>query len=898
MENPLIVSILCALVFVPSALAAYSHGVPIDVSCFFLVCVASIAHRAALVKIDFIYLKAKPWVSKLARLRNLSGTGNVSFKVGPKIENNNGSSAVKATTVDTKSQCVSLPTEPAHESVDRARPRLSSASTVASTTAGLSDKTFSEEISTSPTPSIKSEHQGLPVVERKSQFQQWRSIINKFTPEKSNKLSRMLLDTLPAADTDEVDVGLEEKLDNLFTLIFDVSSRQHQYTNMYTDLVCGILVYVQNEQPQVDGNAIVWRVCQISYQSCILSPPRLPLDLAEEERMDKAGRQKEKMVGVAKLTGTLVARGMVPCEDVADWVVYLLNGENSDNKRELYLEILCSLMACVGPGLDNDDIMTLTAKAVFGNVLDELVTLSTDNHKVSLRIRCLIKDLLDLREADWQENDNVLKPCVINGDDAEDVKDAKNDVIQKVEFDLELLDNLYKVGSHHLELIENGEYKLNRTSKIIKNISLDQKFVVVLVKSQKLRYVARFLSDSISNRRQHVLDVGQPMSTVVKQIQAVAASTNPNLIVMACELCTRQAFEMGQPAQALVHFDFPASMTMYLYQLHVMAGRSTDVFTFFSQKENTKTVTMVLATTLKLLGLEVPEGMKGEDRLRGSRARGKRGGKRVRARRNALGLDDADDEKAENSHNIRTGKDHQNGSDIVRSDRGETRVESSMDCGIVATDRPTFGSGCDSKVECDGKLDTTVLQLHNSCRKSEGTSTTGTCTPPFFESDACCGCSQPSDSSREDGHAGRGGQTFESVSAAPTLQSDLDRIEISLVPCCTQDEYKRTRLHAGARCWDPSGETTTGVCQNFWAPDNTQLHDTTQSSPMCVQHPDCYSSAIDWSVSDNTCWAWCPQVQCDQDTAMYSVNCQVNETVVGVETAMYPVTVSTWDFTW
>lgn len=131
---------------------------------------------------------------------------------------------------------------------------------------------------------------------------QWRSIINKFTPEKFEKLCEQLLGTLPkqgpntAEKTTCCDTEFSKILEELLSMIFDACSRQHQYTEMYADLCQKLLDHVAKQRPNLDGRACVWSRCQHIFQTSVLKPPEIPADLPEDEYMDRKAKIKEKMV--------------------------------------------------------------------------------------------------------------------------------------------------------------------------------------------------------------------------------------------------------------------------------------------------------------------------------------------------------------------------------------------------------------------------------------------------------------------------------------------------------------------------------------------------------------------------------------------------------------------------
>lgn len=54
--------------------------------------------------------------------------------------------------------------------------------------------------------------------------------------------------------------------------------------------------------------------------------------------------------------------------------------------------------------------MTEDNRRVIQDVFSQMERLSMDAASLSLRIRCLIRDVLDLRMAEWKEKEGKLKP--------------------------------------------------------------------------------------------------------------------------------------------------------------------------------------------------------------------------------------------------------------------------------------------------------------------------------------------------------------------------------------------------------------------------------------------------------------------------------------------------------
>lgn len=431
--------------------------------------------------------------------------------------------------------------------------------------------------------------------------QQWRSLINKFTPEKFEKLCEQLLETLPK-DTEGKTVTDEEfrqVLKDLLALIFEASSRQHQYTEMYTDLCQKLLEFVGKQRPELDGKSCVWEKCQVIFQTVVLKTPDIPENLPEDELMDRKAKHKEKMVGMVKFGGDLVSRGLVPCEGVMQWIHTLLSEKTQEvyaedgtaaarekdmEQREVQLEVLCAILASMGSSLSDSKTWSDDDRLVIEDVFTQLEQLSMDTANLSLRIRCLIRDILDLRMAHWKEKAGKLKPTMLQQrkkESDEEQGEGDEDGKGKTWMDPQLIASLQAV-EHHLEVIEDKEAKLTRVKALIQLYHLIQeKQIVIVANSSSVKKVVDLIAESFKEIDFKALDFSTPEQTRKKSISAFQQGET-SILVMASEVSTRRDFDFGKAATVLVNYDFPMTLQLYLYRLFKRADSNTHVYTFFS----------------------------------------------------------------------------------------------------------------------------------------------------------------------------------------------------------------------------------------------------------------------------------------------------------------------------
>lgn len=439
----------------------------------------------------------------------------------------------------------------------------------------------------------------------------WRALINKFTPEKFDKLCGQLLLTLPGcAEQDSSDVSTDEyrqTLTDLLALIFEASSRQPMYTGMYTSLSAKILGFVAEQRPELDGRSVIWEKCQSIFLTTVLQPPAIPEDLPEDEYLDRKSKHKFQMVGMVKFGGELVSHGLVPVDGVMQWIHALLSEkaqekdhelrEEKDHElREVQLEVLCAILASTGSSLSDSNTWSEDNRDLIEKVFQQLEELAKDQ-ALSLRIRCLIRDILDLRRDQWKEKEGRPKPTVLEKRKKEDEsEDEKEDSPEgKAWLDPQLLRSLQAV-EHHLEVMEDRDAKLHRLKAVIQLYHFIRgKQIVIVAKSGNVWRVIDLIGEAFDSLDVRSLDFNTQEKTRKDAISGFESGEVP-ILVMASEVSTRRDYDLEKPSQVLVNFDFPMTLQLYLFRIFKRADSNTHVYTFFMPSTDMRhTVPLIIA---------------------------------------------------------------------------------------------------------------------------------------------------------------------------------------------------------------------------------------------------------------------------------------------------------------
>lgn len=224
-----------------------------------------------------------------------------------------------------------------------------------------------------------------------------KSILNKLTIEKYSQLYSQMITCGIKTDT-HVELLIEE--------VFEKAITQHHFIEMYADLCAHLHEhFVENpivtDDPKKNFKKVLLNACQASFERN-LTPPQDLGSLDEEERVLAEIRYKTRMLGNIRFVGALLTRKML-----ASKVLLAIMDELLSDPTPEALESLAALLTVVGPVFDGPAWSYHVAlNAIFEQVKKIVKKSSTEP-----RVRCLMKDVLDLRAAGWKDR----KPKKIDG---------------------------------------------------------------------------------------------------------------------------------------------------------------------------------------------------------------------------------------------------------------------------------------------------------------------------------------------------------------------------------------------------------------------------------------------------------------------------------------------------
>lgn len=240
-------------------------------------------------------------------------------------------------------------------------------------------------------------------------FRRVRGILNKLTPDKFEKLCHELLQ-----------VGIETKyiLKGVILLVFEKALDEPKYSSMYAQLCLRLSEEAPNfDDPGKTGNSTFRRLllkqCEEEFNNRTKASQAFdkkdgPLTPEEEEQRCTT---KRKVLGNIRFIGELAKYDMLHEAIVHKCIKQLLDKKKRATMADLSesMECLCYLMKTVGPKLDIPK-----AKPLMDQYFERIQQLLSRSD-FPVRIRFMIEDVIDLRNAKWvpRKSANEVGPKLI-----------------------------------------------------------------------------------------------------------------------------------------------------------------------------------------------------------------------------------------------------------------------------------------------------------------------------------------------------------------------------------------------------------------------------------------------------------------------------------------------------
>lgn len=233
-----------------------------------------------------------------------------------------------------------------------------------------------------------------------------KSILNKLTVEK-----------FPALFNQLVSCGIQNKV-HVKVLIHEIlekATTQHHFIDMYANLCSNLQAHFSKLEEVPNFKKLLLDAVQASFEQSFSAPVSLKR-LEGDERRAAEQKYKMQMLGNIKFVGALLVRKMLAVP-VMFAIIDELLGDSSPES----LESLAAFLTVVGPTFDQPEF---AQQFILAAIFDQ-VDAKTKDSQIKNRVRCLLKDVLDLRACGWLDH----KPKKLEG------PSTLREVAQKLRFE-------------------------------------------------------------------------------------------------------------------------------------------------------------------------------------------------------------------------------------------------------------------------------------------------------------------------------------------------------------------------------------------------------------------------------------------------------------------------------
>ncbi|GLI58622.1 hypothetical protein VaNZ11_000357 [Volvox africanus] len=226
-----------------------------------------------------------------------------------------------------------------------------------------------------------------------------KGILNKLTPEKFERLLKQLLEVITTADI----------LQKTIALVFENAVEQPTYVAMYGDLCVSLSKELPHFPPPLGEDKplsfrqILLNTCQDEFEGAADAREELASISDPTEREEAERRVKKRVLGNMRLMSELYKQDMVK-----DWIMVtcideLLSARATKSAKtppEDNIEAVLEIVKLSGAKLSKSEKQDTLKK--LEKVLRELERLMADKgNGISTRVRLAIKDVLELKRANW-----------------------------------------------------------------------------------------------------------------------------------------------------------------------------------------------------------------------------------------------------------------------------------------------------------------------------------------------------------------------------------------------------------------------------------------------------------------------------------------------------------------
>ncbi|RWR80586.1 eukaryotic translation initiation factor 4G-like protein isoform X3 [Cinnamomum micranthum f. kanehirae] len=229
-----------------------------------------------------------------------------------------------------------------------------------------------------------------------------KAILNKLTPQNFKKLFEQVK---------EVNIDSAVTLTGVISQIFDKALMEPTFCEMYADFcyhLAGALPGFNEDNEKITFKRLLLNKCQEEFERGEREQAEAnrveegEIKQSNEEREQKKVQARRRMLGNIRLIGELYKKKMLTERIMHECINKLLGQHQNPDEEDV--EALCKLMSTIGEMIDHPKV-----KVHMDAYFDVMLKLS-NNHKLSSRVRFMLKDAIDLRKNKWQQRRKVEGP--------------------------------------------------------------------------------------------------------------------------------------------------------------------------------------------------------------------------------------------------------------------------------------------------------------------------------------------------------------------------------------------------------------------------------------------------------------------------------------------------------
>lgn len=217
---------------------------------------------------------------------------------------------------------------------------------------------------------------------------QARGILNKLTDANFERLYTQLV---------ECGIRSATQLEAVIMEIFEKATTQHGFLPMYVELCVRLKSHFEKEPIEgADFRKLLVAACQRTFEQNIQTQPKVDTNLCYEDRYEVELKFKTRMLGNLRFVGELLVRKLL-----AGKILLAVSEELLSIGDGASIEAAAALLTVAGPAFDRKSWVFLPRlHAIF-----TMMRCISKDKAIPMRVRCILKDLIDLREAGWQKNE-------------------------------------------------------------------------------------------------------------------------------------------------------------------------------------------------------------------------------------------------------------------------------------------------------------------------------------------------------------------------------------------------------------------------------------------------------------------------------------------------------------